>query len=207
MIKIQITALALAITFITVSCSKQSEPKTNPPKPESEPKAVTGESKPPPGIDVYSSFDADNNYDKKTAWVVMNGQSGYRGQAEWFVPDVSGPLNFVELAMRGTGSVNITVAEDKNGVPGNPIESFLNIASSRFGRDGILVLISSNHPVVSAGTKYWLCAEPSDIGTGCSWGYNNQNFSRGFAFEREQGNWSFVQGGPCNGAFRINVVK
>jgi len=68
------------------------------------------------------------------------------------------------------------------------------------------VLESETHPVLTAGTKYWLCAEPADTDTGCSWCYNNQNLAKGFALDRAKGGWSFFQRGPRNGAFRINVA-
>jgi hypothetical protein len=198
-------ALTTAAMLTLTGCSKHKEPA---PPPESKSKQVAEQKPPPPpGTNVFNSFDAHNKFDKKTAWAVMNdSQDGYRGQAEWFIPTGSGPLNVIDLAMTGKGSINVTVAEDKNGLPGKPLESFLNIASSHFGKGGHLVLVSETHPALSAGTKYWLCAEPADGDTGCSWCYNNQNLAQGFAIEHAQGSWSFFQGGPRNGAFRINVA-
>jgi DNA-directed RNA polymerase subunit RPC12/RpoP len=162
-------------------------------------------SPPPPGVNVFNSFDHANQFDNSVGWGV-DSQAGYRGQAEWFVPSGSGSLNVIDLAMMGKGSINVTVSEDKNGLPGNSLESFLNIPSSHFSESGHLVLASKVHPTLSAGTKYWLCVEPADSDTWCSWSYNNQNLANGFAFERAQASWSFVQGGPRNGAFRINVA-
>lgn len=201
------TALTVAAMLTLAGCSKHKEPA---PPSESKPKPTVKEQKPPPppGVNVFNSFDAHNKFDKSVSWAVMNdGQAGYRGQAEWFVPTGSGPLNVVDLAMMGKGSINVTVAEDKNGLPGKPLESFSNIPSSQFGNSGHLVLVSEAHPVLNVGAKYWLCVEPADGDTGCSWCYNNQNLAKGFALERGQGGWSFFQGGPRNGAFRINVVK
>lgn len=202
-IGIQTTMLAVAAIIGFTGCSKHGAP------PESKPKPLVTEQKPPPppGVDVFNSFDAHNKFDRSVAWAVMNGgQAGYRGQAEWFVPSGSGPLNVVDLAMMGKGSINVTVAEDKNGLPGKSLESFSNISSSHFGKGGHLVLVSETHPALSAGNKYWLCAEPADSDTSCSWCYNNQNLAKGFALERAQGGWAFFQDGPRNGAFRINVL-
>jgi hypothetical protein len=201
------TTLAMATILLATSCSKhgsQGESKTSPPKAESKPKLEQEERK--PGVNVFSSFDAQNKYEKTAAWAVMNSsKNGYRGQAEWFVPTGSGPLNTVDLAMTGKGSVNITVAEDKNGLPGKTIESVLNVSSSH-SHQGHLVLESTGHPVLNAGTKYWLYAEPANSENGCSWGHNNQNLAQGFADERKPGNWSFIKDSSHNGAFRINVV-
>ena len=205
---------SLVPTFLTVAamlnltgCTKQKEPA---PPSESKPKPAVKKQKPPPppGVNVFNSFDAQNKFDKSVAWAVMNtSQSGYRGQAEWFVPSDSGPLNFVDLAMRGKGSINVTVAEDKNGLPGKPLESFLKVPSSDFDRGGHLVLVSETHPALTAGNKYWLCVEPADGNTGCSWYYNDQNLANGFALERAQGSWSFIPIGPRNGAFCVNIQK
>lgn len=203
---ILLQATLTAAAWLTLAgCSKHNAPTT---AKESKPKPVELEqAPPPPGVNVFDSFDAHNKYDQKVAWAVMNdNQAGYRGQAEWFVPTGSGHLNLVDLAMQGKGPINVTVAEDKNGLPGTPVESFLNIPGSHFGKAGHCLLISATHPVLNVGIKYWLCVEPAGSDTGCSWGYNNQNLANGFAFERGKGSWSFFQGGPRNGAFRINVV-
>ncbi len=197
-------ALTVAAIVTLTGCSKHKELT-----PPADSKTPVKEQKPPPppGVDVFNSFDKRNKFDKAVAWAVMSdGQAGYRGQAEWFVPTDSGPLNVVDLAMMGKGSINVTVAEDKNGLPGKSLESFLKISSSDFGKGGHLVLVSETHPVLTAGTKYWLCVEPADSDTTCSWCYNNQNLAKGFALKHGQGSWSFFQGGPRNGAFRINVV-
>ena len=197
-----VTTMAL-VTLLTLNgCSKHTTSTDSVPKP-----ADTAP-KPPPGITVFTSFDAQNACDRKTAWAVMNGgQGGYRGQAEWFVPTASGPLNTVDLALTGHGSANITLAEDAKGIPDKPVESFADVPSSQFGPDGHLVLESAAHPQLTAGTKYWLCAEPADSGTGCAWSYNNLDLAQGFAMERGPGQWSAVPGGPRDGAFRVSVVK
>ncbi len=200
------STLGIVTLFALTGCSKHKEPAP-PSESKPNPAATVQKPPPPPGVNVFNSFDAQNKYDGSVAWAVMNdGQSGYRGQAEWFVPTSSGALNVVDLAMIGKGSINVTVAEDKNGLPGKALECFLNVISSHFGKDGHLVLVSEAHPVLNAGAKYWLCAEPADSDTGCSWCYNNQNLAKGFAMEHGQGGWAFFQDGPRNGAFCINIA-
>ena len=185
------TACALILSVLT-GCSKHNAPAA---PTKSSPKPVELEqAPPPPGINVFNSYDAHNHFDKATAWAVMNdSQSGYRGQAEWFVPTGSGQLNLVDLALRGQGAINVTVTEDKNGLPGKPVESFLNIPGSHFDKAGHCSLISVAHPVLNAGVKYWLCAEPAGSGSGCSWAYNNQNLAQGFAYERGPGSGHFSE--------------
>lgn len=161
-----VASTLVIVTMLTLTgCSKHKEPSESS---ESKPKPAVTEQKPPPppGVNVFNSFDAHNKFDKKAAWAVMNdSQAGYRGQAEWFIPTGSGQLNIVDLAMMGKGTINVTVAEDKNGLPGNPLESFLNVPSSNFGKGGHLVLVSETHPALNAGIKYWLCVEPASSDT------------------------------------------
>ncbi|MEY2465919.1 MAG: hypothetical protein QOD03_440 [Verrucomicrobiota bacterium] len=201
--------MTMGVTTIMAltGCSKHKEP-ASPSESKPQPPVKEQKTPPPPGVNVFNSFDAHNKFDKSVAWAVMkDGQAGYRGQAEWFVPSDSGGLNVIDLAMMGKGTINVTVAEDKNGLPGKPLENFLNVLSSRFDKGGHLVLVSEVHPVLNAGTKYWLYVEPADNDTGCSWCYNNRNLAQGFALERGQGGWSFVKGDLRNGAFRINIVE
>jgi hypothetical protein len=201
------TVFICAAILFADGCSKKSEPPMNSTQSESKPKSAETEPPPPPGMDVFNTFDQHNKFDNHTAWSVMNNKSGYRGQAEWFIPKNSGPLNFVDMAMSGKGSIDVMLAEDNNGIPGKILENFQSISISRFARNGHLILVSKIHPPLSNGIRYWLCIEPASAGTDYSWFYNNQNLTQGFAFERGQGNWMSFSGGPRNGAFRINVLN
>lgn len=192
-------------------CSKKSDQKTGGTKEETKPQSnqatPEAEIKPPPGVDVFSSYDDHNKYNKRTAWGIMNdAKYGYRGQAEWFAPTKAGPLNFVDIAVGGKGEVNVTVAADNNGKPGPVLETFSGVSSSRYGHKGHLILVSAQHPALNEGAKYWVCVEPAGADAGCSWYYNAINLAQGSAFERGQGSWSSMPGSmPC-GAFRVNVL-
>ena len=169
-----------------------------------------------PSVVTFDSFGPGKTYDTSVSWGVGVHFPGYRGQAEWFIPKISGRLSTIEAAIRSankTGQLNLTISEDDNGVPGKTLESFQEISGERKAGEKqphapstTIVLKSSDHPMLRAGTKYWLCAEPGNDTASWSWAYNNQNLANGFAFERKQGSWEFMGGGPRNGAFSVSVV-
>ena len=143
-----------------------------------------------------------------TGWAIQ-GQAatkGYRGQAEWFVPATSGQLLLIEAAIQSYGTktskINLFLAEDKNGIPGNLIESFPEISCSK---TNFVLVKSTKKPELQTGEKYWVCAEPYDETSNSIWFYNSNKLANGFAFERSTWSWASFDHGPSNGAFRIQI--
>ena len=168
---------------------------------------------PPPVVSpmvVFNSFGPGNTYVTTVGWGVEGASvtAGYRGQAEWFVPGVSGSLSIIQLAMfrsSGSGRSNFYLAQDNGGIPGTILESYLNV----FSPGGLLTLTSTAQSLLQAGNEYWLCAEPADSTTVSGWYYNNQNQANGFAFERSPWSWSaFTDAAhsPSSGVFRVSVT-
>lgn len=160
---------------------------------------------------VYNSFGPGNTYDTSTVWGVdgASATGGYRGQAEWFVPGISGDFTTVQLALyraSGSGRVNIYLAQDNGGgIPGTILESYLNV----FSPGGVVTLTSTMHSLLQAGDKYWICAEPADATTYGGWYQNSQNVINGFAFERSPWSWSAFTDtahSPPSGVFSLSVV-
>lgn len=171
---------------------------------------------------AFNSFGPEKNYNSRVGWSVgfnkpRPGDSGFRGQAEWFIPATSGKLKEIEMALRPSrqspdrgGALELYVAEDDNGVPGKILERFSNVrsvATESSVSPQTLVLKSKARPQLNAGKKYWLCAEPVDENSHWTWYQNSQQLAKGFAYERENGKWNFVSGGPNNGAFSISVSR
>jgi hypothetical protein len=160
---------------------------------------------------VFNSFGPGDTCDLAVGWAVKGEAGGYRGQAEWFVPTTSGTLSSIAVAInpfRGSGHSHYSVARDNHGIPGTVLERFAE--TPNFGELNPaftpLTLKSVQHPPLLRGVKYWLCAEPADRTTSNVWQYNNQDLASGFAFERSPWDWSFVERGPRNGAFKVMVV-
>ncbi len=159
---------------------------------------------------VFDSFGPGNTYLTTVGWGVEGASvtAGYRGQAEWFVPGISGNLGTVQLAMfrsSGSGRSNFYLTQDNGGLPGTILESFLNVLSP----GGLLTLTSTAQALLQAGNEYWLCAEPADSTTVSGWYENNQNHHPGFAFERSQWGWSAFTDtahSPPSGVLRVSVT-
>jgi hypothetical protein len=158
---------------------------------------------------VFNSFGSGNTYNTATVWGISGASvsGGYRGQAEFFTPTVSGYLSSVLLAtyhVSGSTLSNFYIAVDTtNGVPGTILESFLSVVNPT----GLLTLTSATRPFLQAGTEYWLCDEPATPTSYNGWYYNNQGHAPGFAFDRATGAWSAVtNSAPASGVFRITVT-
>jgi hypothetical protein len=158
---------------------------------------------------VYNSFGSGSTYNSGIVWSVSgtSTSSGYRGQAEFFTPGISGYLSSVQLAtyrVSGSGLSNFYIAQDNgSGTPGIILESFAGVLNAT----GLLTLNSTVNPLLQAGTEYWLCDEPTDANSYNGWYENNQGVANGFAFERSEWGWSTVQSpAPGSGVFRVSVI-
>lgn len=164
-----------------------------------------------PPVVVFDSFGAGNAYNHAIVWGVTGAAAsgGYRGQAESFVPGVSGTLSSFTLAtyrFAGSGRSDFFIAQDNGSGPGTILESFPNTVNNA---NGLLTINSSGNPLLQAGVKYWLCDEPTDSTTSNGWYYNSQGQANGFAFERSQWSWSPFgppPAVPASGVFRVSVI-
>ena len=158
---------------------------------------------------VFDSFGAGNSYLTTVVWAVSGASTsgGYRGQAEWFVPGISGNLSSITLAtlrISGSGRSNFFIAEDNNGVPGAILESYGNVLNTA---SGLLTLNSSSQPMLQAGLTYWVCDEPADATSLTGWFQNNQSRTNGFAFERSPWSWQGITShAPPSGVMRVSLV-
>jgi hypothetical protein len=158
---------------------------------------------------VYNSFGSGNTYNSGIVWGVSGASTsaGYRGQAEFFTPGISGYLSSVQLAtyqVGGSGLSNFYIAQDNgSGTPGNILESFAGVQNVT----GLLTLNSTVNPLLQAGTEYWLCDEPTAANSSNGWYENNQGVANGFAYERSEWGWSaFPAPAPDSGVFRVSVI-
>lgn len=88
-------------------------------------------------------------------------------------------LDRVELAVGLiSGNVNsliVSLYSDQNGSPGSLLESFwLDNQMGPFGQDhALLVADSVLHPILTAGSSYWLLATTADPTTAAGWYFNH----------------------------------
>jgi hypothetical protein len=157
---------------------------------------------------VFNSFGPGNTYNSGILWAVSGASTsaGYRGQAEFFTPGISGYLSSILLAtgrVSGSRYSNFYIAQDNgSGIPGTILESFTSVQNA----NGLLTLNSTVQPLLQAGTEYWLCDEPTADNSYNGWYQNNQGYAPGFAFERSEWGWEAVSGPPNSGVFRVSVT-
>lgn len=160
---------------------------------------------------VYDSFGPGNSYNSGVAWAVSGDSTsgGYRGQAEFFIPGISGNLAGLQVAtyhVSGSTLSNFYIAQDDgNGIPGVVLEAYLNVQNV----NGTQSIGSLTHPLLQAGQKYWLCDEPATSDAYNGWYQNSQNVINGFAFERAEWSWSAFTDtahSPPSGVFRVTVT-
>ena len=178
---------------------------------------------------AFSSFGAVKRFDQSLAWSVSGSTVnknrkllGFRGRAESFQPNVSGRLRTIEIAIQsaGPGRINVSLARDDNGLPGDILERFSNIFPPEFPSSimissvstlddlssvlppeiplpySTLVLKSRTTPTLLAGVNYWLCIEPSDGATYCVWFQTVEPVNNPMAFDSAPGSWTSVQAQP-----------
>jgi hypothetical protein len=164
----------------------------------------------PAQVVVFNSFGPGNTYNSGIVWAISGASisGGYRGQAEFFTPGISGYLSSILLATYresgGSGYSNFYIAQDNgSGIPGTILESFTNIQNA----NGLLTLNSTVQPLLQAGTEYWLCDEPTADNSYNGWYENNQGYANGFAFERSEWSWAAIPPpAPSSGVFRVSVT-
>lgn len=133
-----------------------------------------------------------------SAWVVSgssasapNGTtSGFRGYAEPLTIYNPGGLSLIEAPIHSiAGRLNLSLAEDNNGIPGKVIENFSSLQAPHVGGTNVLRLESVAHPQLFAKAKYWLCIEPSDPDTMALWFYSMDLPPRNYVVEKSPGDW------------------
>jgi len=112
-------------------------------------------------------------------------QEGGITLAEAFTPAVTANLSRVDLGMEyiyggktiGPADLNVTIASDQSGSPGEPIEtiSLTGVFGGVPNAIGIVTAYSVLHPLLTAGTQYWLVVAPPNLqATTFDWFLNYQ---------------------------------
>jgi hypothetical protein len=163
-----------------------------------------------PTVSVYNSFGPGNSFGNGIVWAVKGDSTsgGYRGQAQFFIPNISGNLNQIQLAtyhVSGSDLSNFFIAQDNgSGLPGSILESWTGVQNAA---NGLLTLNSAAVPLLQAGQEYWLCDEPGDPTSYNGWWQNNQGISPGDAFDNSEWGWGTIAGGIEDaGVFSVNAV-
>lgn len=129
-----------------------------------------------------------------TAQVKDGDPAKYRAISQWIKISFPGKLDVIQLPVQSLNPahLNISLAEDDNGLPGKIIEAFPGVVIPGVGATNPAVLQSALHPVLQKGAKYWICAEPSDNGAAAVWFYTTDGPLKNHAESSSPGNWVLI---------------
>jgi RNA polymerase sigma factor (sigma-70 family) len=124
----------------------------------------------------------------------------YRAIGEWTKISFPGNLDVIQLPVQSpnSGRLNISLAEDDNGLPGKIIEAFPGVVIPGVGATNPVVVQSALHPLLQKGEKYWICAEPSDKGAAGVWFYTTDMPLKSHAESSSPGNWVLTDPSATN---------
>ena len=98
-------------------------------------------------------------------------------QGATFTAGVTANLGEIDVAFfyaQGSGKFNLGLyADDGQGAPGTLLESIQAIGPAPAGLGELIAASSSLHPLLTAGTNYWLIASPSDPASWVGWNFNS----------------------------------
>ena len=114
---------------------------------------------------LFNTFGVGDSYMPGHGWTLGfdNGSSWVQGIG--FKPQVSGTVTKIEIAVfrnKGGNLLNAWLLSDSNNYPGSLIEQ-LSFSVPPGSNDLRLSTDSSIHPLLMAGTQYWLIVAPPDV--------------------------------------------
>ena len=129
-----------------------------------------------------------------TAQLSKGGPAKYRAISEWIKISFPGTLDLIQLPVQSlnSGRLNISLAEDDNGLPGKVVETFPGVAIPEVGSTNPVVVRSALRPLLQKGVKYWISAEPLDNGAAAVWFYNTDITLKSHAESSSPGNWILI---------------
>ncbi|MGD0014742.1 MAG: choice-of-anchor R domain-containing protein [Bryobacteraceae bacterium] len=159
---------------------------------------------------LFNNFGPGDTFDTGTGWTLGGGGvSGNEGDTQGFVftPGATAQLSMIELAVgrfSGANELTVWLMSDAAGQPGASLESFVfSGAMTSFGSTTIISANSVSHPLLNAGTQYWLIGAPPDlINDWDAWNMNSITALGPRAIRIGAGSWSATSD-DTQGAFRI----
>jgi len=156
-------------------------------------------------ITEYGSIGKHSLADSCPGWMISGATAQlkkgepakYRAISEWIQISFPGKLDVIQLPVQSLipSHLNVSLAEDDNGLPGKIIETFPGVVIPGVGTANPVVLQSALRPFLQKGVKYWICAEPSDDVAAAVWFYSTNMPLKSHAESPSPGNWVVVNPG------------
>jgi hypothetical protein len=131
-------------------------------------------------VAIFSNFGASHSYDTSAGLPVGNAFTGDNyAQAAAFTPSANARMGSLLIALSDvfgqTDPITVALTQTSGGIPGPVVESF-TIAGNTLGPLGNnnvpILLTSLLHPLLNAGTQYWITVSTS-FNNAVAWNFNN----------------------------------
>jgi hypothetical protein len=166
-------------------------------------------------IDLFTNFGPGFSYNTGAgnfAGNAFDGSGNNYAEGDTFTPTTSANFSALDIALSCFFSCPdpVTVSLDANnaGVPGAVLESF-NVLGPLLGAFGSnnspLVLTSVLHPLLVAGTQYWV-AVSTDLNDSVVWNWNSTGDASSEAISTNGGTTWFAPSGLTPGAYQVNAT-
>jgi hypothetical protein len=162
---------------------------------------------------IFTNLGAGQSYDVTQGNPVGNDFAGDNAaQGETFTPTVTATLTSIEVALScivacpAIETFLISVTRDSSDAPGAAIESygFTDGALPGLGNNHPLIMATSVlHPVLTAGTQYWITVS-SSVNFAISWNDNNTGDTSDQAISSDGGSTWFSPSGMTPSAFEVD---
>jgi hypothetical protein len=126
-------------------------------------------------------------------------------RAMGFVPLITSTVDSISLALGlevGTNALSVALANDSGGLPGAILESFHFTGIPAFPASSLLTAASSAHPLLQAGTPYWLVADASSD-TAAVWMFNSIGATGPIASQTNGAGFVLAGPGSTSSAFQV----
>jgi hypothetical protein len=121
---------------------------------------------------IYSNLGTDGTWDHSNAYTINSGFT----QAMHFTLTASATLTAIDLPIgyeSGTNLFNVQLRANNGGVPGAIIESIALSNLPTAFNEPLAVATSALHPVLTAGTEYWVVVAPGNASTNGVWNWTS----------------------------------
>jgi len=148
---------------------------------------------------IFSNFGKKPDcYNRSNGWLVSGKDSPFVGTSQYiamkFTPSSDASVREIKMALLWGGlykdAAVVSLNEDSNGLPGNPIQSWVTGKLGMFGTPpcNYTMVKSKQGLPVQKGTQYWIVAEGRGTETNV-WGFTYKGTQGDFAYDYNNEGW------------------
>lgn len=168
-----------------------------------------------PASVIFTNLGPGSSYDTTGGNPIGNDLAGDNAaQGNTFTQGSTAALGSLDIALScsfctGSGAESFTVdlTTDSSGTPGTILESFAfnsYTLNALGGNNPLIVANSVAHPILTAGTAYWITVSTSSTANAITWNWNSTGDTSNEAISTDGGSSWFAPSGLTPGAYQVN---